>query len=53
MRDDAKLPAYLWKEINQTAMYLNNITPKYQYRWKTLYDRFFTYLAQRQDCGRR
>ena len=47
MRAGAKLPAHLWKEIYQAAVYLYNRTPKYMYRWTTPYDRFHTYLAHR------
>jgi hypothetical protein len=36
----AKLPAALWREISKAGIYLYNRTPKYQYNWKTPYDRF-------------
>lgn len=47
MRTGARLPAYLWIEIYRAAVYLYNRTPKYLYNWRTPYDRFHTYLAQR------
>jgi hypothetical protein len=37
LRIAAHLPANLWPEIVQAAMYLNNRTPKHQLSWKTLY----------------
>ena len=47
MRQAAKLPAALWPEIDRAAVYLHNRTPRYQYNWKSPYDRFHTYLAHR------
>jgi hypothetical protein len=47
MRASSKLPAALWKEISKAAIYLHNRTPKYQYHWKTSYDQFHTFIAQR------
>jgi hypothetical protein len=47
MRDSSKLPVYLWLDIVQTAVYLYNCTPYEMYWWKTLYERFFTFLAYR------
>lgn len=45
MRSGAKLPAFLWPEINRAAVYLYNRTPHYQANWKTPIDRFHTYIA--------
>jgi Reverse transcriptase (RNA-dependent DNA polymerase)/GAG-pre-integrase domain len=47
MRQAAKLPAALWPEIDRAAVYLHNRTPRYQYNWKSPYDRFHTYLSHR------
>ena len=47
MRQAAKLPAALWLEIDRAAVYLHNRTPRYQYNWKSPYDRFHTYLSHR------
>ena len=47
MREGAKLPAFLWPEINRAAVYLLNRTPRYIYNWKSPYERFHTYLAFR------
>lgn len=47
MRQAAKLPAALWPEIDRAAVYLHNRTPRYNYNWKSPYDRFYTYLANR------
>ena len=49
MRASSKLPLALWKEISKTAVYLLNRTPKYQYHWKTPYDRFHTFIAQKNS----
>ena len=51
MRASSKLPAALWKEISKTAVYLLNRTPKYQYHWKTPYDRFHTFIVQRNGIA--
>lgn len=45
MREGAKLPAFLWPEIQRAAVYLSNRTPRYTFNWKTPIDRFYTYLA--------
>jgi hypothetical protein len=45
MRAGVRLPEELWPEIVRAAVYLNNRTPKYAYKWKTPYDRFHTYVA--------
>ena len=47
MRAGAKLPAELWPEISKAAVYLYNRTPRYDYNWKTPYDRFHTFVAHR------
>lgn len=47
MRAGANLPVTLWPEITKAAVYLYNRTPKYDYNWKTPYDRFHTYVAHR------
>ena len=51
MRMSSKLPAALWREISKAGIYLYNRTPKYQYRWKTPYDRFHTFIAQRNGIS--
>ena len=51
MRASSKLPAALWKEISKTAVYLLNRTPKYQYHWKTPYNQFHTFIAQRNGIA--
>ena len=48
MRASSKLPAFLWKEIGRSAVYLLNRTPRYQYRWKTPHDRFHTYVLHQK-----
>jgi hypothetical protein len=35
----------LWSEINRTAVYLYNRTPRYKSNWKTPYEVFHTYLV--------
>lgn len=45
MRQGARLPEDLWREIYGTAIYLHNRTPRYLYNWKTPYKRFHTYIA--------
>lgn len=40
MRSASKLPTDLWPEIYRTAVYLLNRTPRYQYNWKSPYERF-------------
>ena len=51
MRASSKLPAALWREISKAAVYLLNRTPKYQYNWKTSYDKFHTFIAQRNGVA--
>jgi hypothetical protein len=51
MRTSSKLPTALWKEISKSAIYLLNRTPRYQYRWKAPYDRFHTFIAQRDGIS--
>ena len=51
MRASLKLPAALWREISKAAVYLLNRTPKYQYNWKTSYDKFHTFIAQRNGVA--
>ncbi|KAF7570285.1 hypothetical protein PtrM4_102870 [Pyrenophora tritici-repentis] len=45
MRLDAHLPWDQWPEIARTAVYLHNRTPKYQNRWRSPYEMFFTAIA--------
>ena len=47
MHAGARLPTQLWPEISRAAVYLSNRTPRYNLKWKTPYDRFHTFLAQR------
>ncbi|KAK4059697.1 hypothetical protein Purlil1_14334 [Purpureocillium lilacinum] len=47
MRSGARLPTYLWIEIFRAAVYLYNRTPKYIYRWRSPYERLYTFLAER------
>jgi len=47
MRVGAKLLAELWPEISKAVVYLYNRTPRYDYNWKTPYDRFHTFIAYR------
>ena len=49
MRAGAKLPAELWPEISKAGVYLYNRTPRYDYNWKTPYDRFHTFVAHRDS----
>jgi hypothetical protein len=51
MRAGSKLPSALWKEIVRTAVYLLNRTPRWQYYWKTPYDRFHTYVAHKDGVA--
>src|SRR5436305_61349 len=51
MRASSKLPAVLWREISKAAVYLLNCTPKYQYNWKTSYDKFHTFITQRNSVA--
>ena len=51
MRASSKLPAALWREISKAAVYLLNRTPKYQYNWKTSYDKFHTFITQRNGVA--
>ncbi|KAF7173426.1 hypothetical protein CNMCM6106_007498 [Aspergillus hiratsukae] len=48
MRHAAKLPAALWPEISRAAVYLHNRTPRYNFNWKSPYDRFHTFLGQKE-----
>lgn len=45
MRKSANLPDALWPEITRAAVYLHNRTPRYNFNWKSPYERFHTYLA--------
>jgi hypothetical protein len=45
MRLDANLPWDQWPEVARTAVYLHNRTPKYQNRWRSPYEMFFTAIA--------
>ena len=47
MRIGAKLPEFIWPEITRTAVYLYNRTPKYSFGWKSPYELFYSFLAQR------
>jgi hypothetical protein len=51
IRQKARLPAALWPEIDQSAVYLHNRTPRYGYNWKSPYERFHTYLAHRDGTA--
>lgn len=53
MCSGANLPEMLWKEIVRAAVYLLNRTPRYQYRWKTPYDRFHTAYAMKRKMVER
>jgi hypothetical protein len=55
MRMSSKLPAELWPEITRAAVYLHNRTPRYTYNWKAPYDRFRTYVIQKDGvvCSHR
>jgi Pol polyprotein len=46
MRASSKFPAFLWPEIVRAAVYLYNRTPKYQYKWMSPYERFFSNQSQ-------
>jgi hypothetical protein len=45
MRISAKLPHDLWVDIVDTAVYLDNRTPKAQLNWESPYERFYSWLA--------
>ena len=47
MRIAANLPHDLWKEIVNCAAYLQNRTPRESNSWKTPYEVFYSYLAER------
>ena len=47
----ANLPDFLWVEIAKAAVYLHNRSPRYQYYWKSPYERFFTYMANKEVPG--
>ena len=47
IRMHLKLLVALQKEILKTVVYLLNRTPKYQHYQKTLYNQFYTFIAQR------
>lgn len=51
MRSGARLPTYLWLEIFRAAVYLYNRTPKYIYRWRSPYERLYTFLAERDGVA--
>ena len=51
MRASSKLPAALWKEISKAAVYLLNRIPKYQNHWRAPYERFHTFIAQRNGIS--
>lgn len=39
LRASSKLPQDLWPEINRVAVYLYNLTLRYDYNWKSPYER--------------
>ena len=47
MAQGAHLPSDLWTEITQSAVYLLNRMPRYQYYWKTLYKQLYLYVTNR------
>ena len=47
MAQGAHLPSDLWTEITRSAVYLLNRTPRYQYHWKTPYERLHLYVTNR------
>jgi len=49
MRVGTKLLALLWPEISRAIVYLYNKTPRFDYNWKTPYDRFHTFMAHRDS----
>ncbi|OAQ57457.2 polyprotein [Pochonia chlamydosporia 170] len=51
MRSGARLPVYLWVEVFKAAVYLYNRTPKYIYKWQSPYDRFYTFVAERDGVA--
>jgi hypothetical protein len=53
MRIDSKLPEDLAPEIFRAAVYLQNRTPRYQYDWKSPYERFHAYIANRDGALRK
>lgn len=48
MRNDCKLPPFLWTEIVRTAVYLYNRTPKRVNRWRAPYEKFYSYFDNLQ-----
>jgi len=45
MRITANLPHNLWNKIINYAVYFQDCTPRESNRWKLLYKRFYTFLA--------
>jgi hypothetical protein len=48
MRIAANLPHGLWGEIVNYTVYFQDYTPRESNRWKSLYKRFYTFLANRR-----
>lgn len=51
MRAASKLPTDLWPEIYRTAVYLLNRTLRYQYDWKSPYERFHHAVAKNRGLN--
>jgi hypothetical protein len=47
MAQGAHLPSGLWTEVSRAAVYLLNRTPRYQYHWKTPYERLHLFVSNR------
>ncbi len=52
MKQGAHLPEDLWVEISKAAVYLHNRVPKYQYNWKTPYERLHLFVSNRNGAVR-
>ena len=52
MAQGAHLPSNLWTEITRSAVYLLNRTPRYQYHWKTPYERLHLYVTNRDGAAK-
>lgn len=49
MRDTAKLPSFLWREISATAVYLRNRTPRRRLGWKTPFQLFHSRSGEQRQ----
>ena len=45
----SRLPKDLWREFYRAGIYLGNRTPRQRLKWKTPYEVFFSWLAQRAN----